>query len=395
MGLLLNVAATGGLPARAAKPKLQRHRREAAMPKIVIAAGGTAGHVVPALAVADALRDSGAEVEFVGGERAEAELVPAAGFPFHRLKVRGHRPPQPAAGGPGRAAGGGARPARAPAAAAQLGADAVHGRRRLRGRRRSGWPRARCGLPLVLTEADSHLGITNRLLARFARRVFLAFPIEGRDGRALQRGRAAGARRAPAAPTATRRAARFGIGPDETCLLVFGGSLGARRLNEAALERLRRGRARVRCCTPAGRRDHDELAARLAALGSPPHYHLHAYVEPFADALAAADLVVARVGRLGARGGRGGAAVDPGALPARHGRPPDRQRPPHGGAGRRRGGARRRARRAAAGARGGRAAGRARADGGHGRAAAAVAKPDAARVIADEVLALAAIHGRA
>ena len=54
------------------------------MPKIVIAAGGTAGHVVPALAVADALRARGAEVEFIGGERAEAELVPAAGYPFHR-----------------------------------------------------------------------------------------------------------------------------------------------------------------------------------------------------------------------------------------------------------------------------------------------------------------------
>ena len=45
-----------------------------------------------------------------------------------------------------------------------------------------------------------------------------------------------------------------------------------------------------------GRRDHDELAARLAELGSPPHYHLYAYIEPFADALAAADLVVARSG---------------------------------------------------------------------------------------------------
>src|SRR5919107_5812577 len=59
------------------------------MPLIVIAAGGTAGHVVPALAVADELRGRGARVEFVGGERAEAELVPAAGYPFHRLGVAG------------------------------------------------------------------------------------------------------------------------------------------------------------------------------------------------------------------------------------------------------------------------------------------------------------------
>src|SRR2546423_4147303 len=58
-------------------------------PRVVIAAGGTAGHVVPALAVADALRARGAEVSFVGGERVESELVPAAGYPFERLRVAG------------------------------------------------------------------------------------------------------------------------------------------------------------------------------------------------------------------------------------------------------------------------------------------------------------------
>ena len=58
-------------------------------PRIVIAAGGTAGHVVPAIAVADALRAEGAEVSFVGGERAEAELVPAAGYPLDRIAAEG------------------------------------------------------------------------------------------------------------------------------------------------------------------------------------------------------------------------------------------------------------------------------------------------------------------
>src|SRR3954453_16056075 len=60
-----------------------------APPKVAIAAGGTAGHVVPALAIADALRDQGADVVFLGGERAESELVPAAGYPFHHLNVAG------------------------------------------------------------------------------------------------------------------------------------------------------------------------------------------------------------------------------------------------------------------------------------------------------------------
>ncbi|HEX2127928.1 MAG TPA: glycosyltransferase, partial [Solirubrobacterales bacterium] len=60
----------------------------APQPRVVIAAGGTAGHVVPALAVADALRADGAEVSFVGTrDRAEAELVPAAGYEIDFLQV--------------------------------------------------------------------------------------------------------------------------------------------------------------------------------------------------------------------------------------------------------------------------------------------------------------------
>ena len=63
----------------------------------MIAAGGTAGHVVPALAVADALRADGAEVAFIGGERAEAQLVPAAGYELHTISVEGLSRSQPAA----------------------------------------------------------------------------------------------------------------------------------------------------------------------------------------------------------------------------------------------------------------------------------------------------------
>src|SRR5213076_2036542 len=71
------------------------HRAEvgalrAMAPRVVIAAGGTAGHVVPALAVADALRDRGAEVSFIGTrDRLEAELVPAAGYEIDYLRARG------------------------------------------------------------------------------------------------------------------------------------------------------------------------------------------------------------------------------------------------------------------------------------------------------------------
>jgi UDP-N-acetylglucosamine--N-acetylmuramyl-(pentapeptide) pyrophosphoryl-undecaprenol N-acetylglucosamine transferase len=248
---------------------------------------------VPALAIADALRDSGARVEFVGGERAEAELVPAAGYPFHRLAVAGldRRNPLKAARAASLAA---LAVGRARALLRRIGADAVIGG--------GGYVAGPVGLaavtlriPLVLTEADSHLGISNRLLARSARRVFLAFPLEGRTGELYEVvGRPVPTGTGSADPAAARR--RFGLaegGPP--CLLVFGGSIGARSLNEAAIEAFG-AEAPCQVLHASGRRDHADLRRRLDALGAPPHYRLFEYVTPFADALAAADLAAARSG---------------------------------------------------------------------------------------------------
>ncbi|MBA2505988.1 MAG: UDP-N-acetylglucosamine--N-acetylmuramyl-(pentapeptide) pyrophosphoryl-undecaprenol N-acetylglucosamine transferase, partial [Thermoleophilaceae bacterium] len=149
-------------------------------------------------------------------------------------------------------------------------------------------------IPLALTEADSHLGITNRLLAPLASRVFLAFPLEGREGgkyevtgRPVPPGTGAGDR--------DSARARFGIGSEEICVLVFGGSLGARRVNDAALDAFGPA-APCAVLHASGRRDHPELRSRLDALGAPTHYHLEPYIEPFAEAYAAADLAVARAG---------------------------------------------------------------------------------------------------
>ena len=72
-----------------ARRTCERWRAAMNGPRVVVAAGGTAGHVVPAIAVADALRAEGADVRFAGGERAEAELVPAAGYEIDQLNVEG------------------------------------------------------------------------------------------------------------------------------------------------------------------------------------------------------------------------------------------------------------------------------------------------------------------
>jgi UDP-N-acetylglucosamine--N-acetylmuramyl-(pentapeptide) pyrophosphoryl-undecaprenol N-acetylglucosamine transferase len=247
---------------------------------------------VPALAIAAALRDRGADVRFIGGERAERELVPAAGYPFTQLQVAGldRRNPLKAARALGLAA---AAVPRARRVLRELGADVVIGG--------GGYVAGPVGLaarslkiPLVLCEADSHLGVTNRLLARYAEHVFLAFPIPGREGPPY---RVTGRPIPPGIGTADRAAARnrFGIGESDRLLLVFGGSLGARTLNEAAVDAFGRD-APCTVLHACGRRDHAELRQRLDGLGSPAHYRLERYVEPFADALAAADLAAARAG---------------------------------------------------------------------------------------------------
>jgi UDP-N-acetylglucosamine--N-acetylmuramyl-(pentapeptide) pyrophosphoryl-undecaprenol N-acetylglucosamine transferase len=252
--------------------------------------------VVPAIAVADALRASGrAEVSFLGTrERAEAQLVPEAGFEIDFLRVSGldRRNPLRAAAAAGRAAAA-VRVARG--LLRRRGADVVLGG--------GGYVAGPAGLaavalriPLVLTEADSHLGLTNRLLASRARRVCLSFSIPGREGpRYLVTGRPVPAAVLEADRGTARR--RFGIPEDAHCVTVVGGSLGARSINEAALEAFAGdGGEGPWVVHVAGRRDHPALAERLASAGGADRYLLLEYEPNLGDVLAAADLVVSRAG---------------------------------------------------------------------------------------------------
>jgi len=243
--------------------------------------------VVPALAVADALRAQGAEVLFIGGDRAERTLVPAAGYPFERIQVAGldRRNPLRAARALWLAARAVVR------ARALLGAhhvDVVMG-----GGGYVAGPVALAALtrriPIVLTESDSHLGLANRALAPLARTVCLAFPIAGRAG-----SRYTVTGRPVAPPLADREAARaeLRIEPGRRLVLVFGGSLGSRTINEAALAGLDGESFRVLHVT--GSRDWPALRDRPRG----PLYDLREYLDrdAFSRALAACDLVVGRSG---------------------------------------------------------------------------------------------------
>ncbi|MFT4048652.1 MAG: undecaprenyldiphospho-muramoylpentapeptide beta-N-acetylglucosaminyltransferase [Solirubrobacterales bacterium] len=268
--------------------------------RIAIAAGGTAGHAVPALAVADALEERGAEVVFFGGERAEAELVPAAGYEFNQLRLAGldRRNPLKAL----RAvwlAFRGVLTARKALKAKKIEAVMAGG----------GYVAGPVGaaaitlrLPLIVTEADAHLGVANKLLAPFARRVCLAFALEGHAGeKYVVTGRPIAPRREGLTRSAAR--AQFGLPEEGRCLLVFGGSLGARNINRAALDAFEDGVPDGLCVMHLTGRG-DFTAAReildsrsaLAEAAANARYRLFDFTTDFDVALAAADISVCRAG---------------------------------------------------------------------------------------------------
>jgi UDP-N-acetylglucosamine--N-acetylmuramyl-(pentapeptide) pyrophosphoryl-undecaprenol N-acetylglucosamine transferase len=144
-------------------------------------------------------------------------------------------------------------------------------------------------IPAAVTEADAHLGLANRLAAPLAKRVFCAFPIEGLDGDKVRVvGRPIPARSRPPEREDARRL--FELPEEGSVVLVFGGSQGSRRLNEAALEAFAADGPAV--LHLAGERDYPELVVRERR----DEYRLLPFTDEFGAALAAADLVVARAG---------------------------------------------------------------------------------------------------
>jgi UDP-N-acetylglucosamine--N-acetylmuramyl-(pentapeptide) pyrophosphoryl-undecaprenol N-acetylglucosamine transferase len=227
-------------------------------------------------------------VTFAGSpDRIEARLVPEAGYEFDAFRVTGlPRHPSPAL-----------------ARAVLLGGRAPAACLRILARRR---PQVVLGgggyvagpmvfaaalrrVPAALTEADAHLGLANRLAAPFARRVFLSYPVAGRQGRKYRvTGRPIPARSRPVDREEAR--VRFELPREGAVVLVFGGSQGARRLNELAVESWRdRGPAVLHLC---GERDYPDLAPRVRR----PDYRLIAFTDDFGAAVSAADVVVARAG---------------------------------------------------------------------------------------------------
>ena len=255
--------------------------------RCLIAAGGTVGHVAPSLAVAAALRARGVEVTFAGSpDRVEARLVPERGYAFDAFRVAGFpRRPGPQL-----------LRALALAAAAPLACLRILARRQpdvvLGGGGYVGGPMVLAAwlrrIPAALTEADAHLGLANRLASPFVRRLFLAYPSASASAKTRVVGRPIPAGEHAVPREDARR--KLGLPQDGPVVLVFGGSQGARTLNEVAVDAW--GEAGPAVLHLSGERDYGELRARVTR----GDYVLAPFIDDFGAALAAADLVVSRAG---------------------------------------------------------------------------------------------------
>ena len=272
---------------------------------ILIMAGGTGGHVYPALAVAERLRAKGFSPCWLGtGRGLEARVVPEQGYPLARITVSGLRGKGPW------------RRLLAPPMLLIALWQALRVLRRVRPVAALGMGGFASGpggvaawllrIPLLIHEQNAVAGLTNRLLTPLAVAVLVAFPaaFQGRfGGKNGQKGRprliVCGNPVRPAIAGLPGPAARFaGRDPASPRLLILGGSLGAKRLNETLPEALAGIRAdfAVRIRHQCGPR---HLAATRAAYQSRRlEAGISAFIEDMAAAYAWADLVVCRAGAL-------------------------------------------------------------------------------------------------
>lgn len=281
------------------------------MIRILMAGGGTGGHLYPALALAAALEAErpGVEIRFIGARRGvESRVLPSQGRAYTLLPLE-----------PIRRSRVWENWRLIPAMASTLrGVRKVFREFRPNlvvgtGGYASGpvcaWG-VLSGVPVAIQEQNSYPGLTTRWLARRARQVHLGFPearsylSPGPETEVLALGNPI----RPPDPTLDRAACRreFGLDPEGVVVLVVGGSQGARAVNEAlagALERVAAGElggrpAGVQLLWATGPANLEAVEARLAPLGVGSWVRVVGYIEEMPKALAAADLAVSRTGAM-------------------------------------------------------------------------------------------------
>ena len=267
--------------------------------RVLLAAGGTGGHVYPAIAIADALKAQGSDmdIQFVGTKNhMEWTSVPKAGYEISPIWISGlQRRLTP----------------KNVLFPIKLLTALVQSYWLLRSFRPSiviscggyvagpvGWVAAKLGIPIMIQEQNSYPGVTNRMLARYARRIFTAFP-DAQDYFPEDRVRMVGNPTRNKLRQANAQTAReyFRFTEDRPVLLVLGGSLGAKSINQAmrhSLDTLH-DIVGLQIIWQCGKRYIDDLEKDID-VEDYPRLRLHAYLDDMPAAYAAADLAVSRAG---------------------------------------------------------------------------------------------------
>ena len=285
--------------------------------------GGTAGHIYPALALAAELEKRGHTLCYVGTpDGPEARLAPDAGLDFTPVRAAGFNR---------------AHPLTLLTSSLVIARSALKLRRVFKRERPDvvvgfgGYVAIPVGLAarfqrpkvsLVVHEQNSVPGMTNRFLARYAQSIAVTYPQSAALFREQHKKRDAAAPRLNVVVTGDpvraevlagqreRGRRQLGIGADALVLLVFGGSRGARHLNEALVRILPDVLARypqLHVVHASGAGEHEQVRAETQSLidqggagavaqALKDRYHLFAYLDDIADILAAADLAVTRAG---------------------------------------------------------------------------------------------------
>lgn len=270
-----------------------------ANPRILIAAGGTGGHVYPAIAIADALKQENPDTElrFVGTKsHMEWVAVPNAGYKISNVWISGfHRRLTaknllfPVKLITALAQSVGILSNFKPDVVVSCGGYVAGP---------VGWVAGKKGIPVVIQEQNSFPGVTNRLLAKFAHKIFTAF-VEAEKFLPASKIKITGnpTRKTLAAVDKASGLAAFGFDASKPVLLIMGGSGGAKTINEAIKENLEtlHNEIGLQIIWQCGSRYEKALKAEVDE-AKYPNLRLTAFLHNMPEVYAAADLVISRAG---------------------------------------------------------------------------------------------------
>ena len=270
--------------------------------RVIISGGGTGGHIFPAVSIANAIREKqpDAEILFVGAEgRMEMQRVPAAGYEIKGLPVAGFDRKHLW---------------RNVSVVIKLLRSRIMARRIIKAFRPmvavgvGGYASGptldvagKMGIPTLLQEQNSYAGVTNKLLAKNARRICVAY--DGMErffpaDRILFTGNPVRQNLLHITLTRQEAAQQMGLDPAKRTVLIVGGSLGARSMNESVLQQLEliRQQTDVQFVWQTGKYYSEAIAQQLKERTCPSNLHVMDFISEMAVAYAAADLVVSRAG---------------------------------------------------------------------------------------------------